>query len=166
MGLATINPDPIPVQRKAIHRQDDTITVVLRTYRLVADCPVCHCYTERVHSWYQRTLPWHGCAVQLDLQTRHGRYQNPTCPATSSPGGARACRAISPTDEPRWSRRSPRWPASLVINCSMMGSNELSDLGVTRCTALPPDCEGIGPQFSSGGPNRGAMDRQKSRCTA
>jgi len=73
LAPATINPGPGSVHLEDICAKGDTITLVLRTHRPTADCPVCGWQTDPVYSWYQRTLAdllWHDRGVRLFLHTR------------------------------------------------------------------------------------------------
>ena len=82
MAPRTINPDPASLHLEAIYPAGSTITIALRTCRPTADCPNCGHVSERLHSWYRRTLtdlPWQGLAVQAELHTRRWRCSNPDC---------------------------------------------------------------------------------------
>ncbi|MDQ3549010.1 MAG: ISL3 family transposase [Chloroflexota bacterium] len=78
----TLNPDPTSLSLEAIHPDQESITIVLRTCRSAVVCPVCGQRTERVHSWYQRTLadlPWQGLAVRFQVFTRRWFCSSATC---------------------------------------------------------------------------------------
>ena len=78
----TLNPDPTSLSLEAIHPDQASITIVLRTCRSAVACPVCGQRTERVHSWYQRTLadlPWQGLAVRFQVFTRRWFCSSATC---------------------------------------------------------------------------------------
>lgn len=82
MAPRTVNPDPTSLHLEAISPSTGTITIVLRTCRPTAACPECGQDSDRVHSWYQRTLadlPWQGLAVQFRLHTRRWHCVNPDC---------------------------------------------------------------------------------------
>ncbi len=83
MRQTTILPDPESLQLEGIAADGAAITIVVRTARGSVCCPDCGRRTERVHSWYRRTvldLPWQGLVVRLHLHTRRWRCATPTCP--------------------------------------------------------------------------------------
>ena len=82
MPRPTLNPDPECLSLEAIHPAEESITIILRTCRSSVACPVCGQPTERVHSWYQRTiadLPWQGLTVRFQLFTRRWFCSSATC---------------------------------------------------------------------------------------
>jgi len=82
MSAATLVPDPAVVTLEEIVADDAGITLVLRTRRPTACCPVCDHPATRAHSWYTRRLadmPWQGLAVYLRLRARRWFCDNPRC---------------------------------------------------------------------------------------
>lgn len=73
MEVSTLLADPAAIRLTHIVSSDKSLTLVVSTERLSADCPQCGCTSVRVHSRYTRRvadLPWHGVAVRLELHTR------------------------------------------------------------------------------------------------
>jgi transposase len=82
MAKPTLIPDPTCLHLKLLDASDTTITAVVTTTSPEADCPLCHCCSQRVHSRYVRLvadLPWMGCAVRLELHVRRFFCSNPEC---------------------------------------------------------------------------------------
>jgi transposase len=82
MRTASLVPDPAIVTLEEIVAADAGVTLVLRTRRPTARCPVCDHPAARAHSWYTRRLadvPWQGLAVCLRLRTRRWFCDNPRC---------------------------------------------------------------------------------------
>ncbi len=82
MRTATVVPDPAVVTLEEIVADDSRITLVVRTRRERACCPLCGAPASRVHSQYTRQLqdlPCQGLAVNLRLQTRRWFCDNPRC---------------------------------------------------------------------------------------
>jgi transposase len=82
MVRAPINPDPACVHIEGIRPDADGLTIIMRTSRPSVPCPDCEQLTERVHSWYQRTiadLPWQGLAVRFQLHTRRWFCDQQAC---------------------------------------------------------------------------------------
>lgn len=73
MAKPTLLPDPTCVRLKLLDASDSAITAVVTTTSSEAQCPLCQCRSERIHSRYVRQvadLPWMGCAVHLELHVR------------------------------------------------------------------------------------------------
>ena len=70
MAKPTLLLDPACLHLKLLDASSTTITAVVTTISPEADCPLCQCRSERVHSRYVRQvadLPWMGCAVRLGV---------------------------------------------------------------------------------------------------
>ena len=82
MAKPTLLPDPTCLHLQLLDASDTTITMMVTTTSPEADCPLCHCCSERVHSRYVRQvadLPWMGCAVRLELHVRRFFCANQAC---------------------------------------------------------------------------------------
>src|SRR5581483_10029033 len=78
----TLLPDAECLHLIRLQASPQLITAVVATASLQAQCPVCQCSSEKVHSRYVRfiaDLPWMGWAVKLELHTRRFFCQNPEC---------------------------------------------------------------------------------------
>lgn len=82
MDPATLLADPTAIRLEKIIQHHSSLTLVVRTTRVGAECPRCHRPSTRAHSYYLRRvadLPWHGVAVRLELRTRRFRCTNSLC---------------------------------------------------------------------------------------
>jgi transposase len=82
MCVDTLLADPDAIRLVCIRTSPSTITLVIKTKAVQANCPGCHRTSSRIHSRYIRRaadLPWHGIAVMLEVHTRRFRCQNSLC---------------------------------------------------------------------------------------
>lgn len=82
MATPTLLPDPTCLHLKLLDASSTTITAVVITTSEEAECPLCHRYSTRIHSRYERAvadLPWMGCAVRMALHVRRFFCCNPEC---------------------------------------------------------------------------------------
>lgn len=82
MAKPTLLPDPACLHLKLIDASEEAITVVVTTTSEETQCPLCHERSARIHSRYVRNvadIPWMGCAVRLELQTRRFFCLNKEC---------------------------------------------------------------------------------------
>lgn len=82
MDPATLLADPTAIRLEKISQHHSSLTLVVRTTRVGAECPRCQRPSTRAHSYYLRRvadLPWHGVAVRLELRTRRFRCTNSLC---------------------------------------------------------------------------------------
>jgi len=82
MRPTSLVPDPAVVTLEELVADDAGVTLVLRTRRSTACCPVCDHPATCAHRWYTRRLadlPWQGLAVCPRLRTRRRCCDNPRC---------------------------------------------------------------------------------------
>ncbi len=83
MDANTLLADPAVIAIEKFVPRADAITVVVRSTRPTARCPLCDQPSSSLKTHYLRRvadLPWHGVAVRLELQTRKFRCRNALCP--------------------------------------------------------------------------------------
>lgn len=79
----TLLPDPECLHLTYLEACPQVIIAHVSTIASQAQCPLCLCSSEKIHSRYTRLLadlPWMGWAVQLELHTRRFFCQNRECP--------------------------------------------------------------------------------------
>ncbi len=130
MRAATLVPDPAVVTLEEIVADEVGITLVLRTRRPTASCPVCDHPAVRIHSWYTRQLadvPWQGLAARLRLRTRRWFCDNPGC-------ARRIFTERLPTVAPPHAQRTPRLAVIVLVFGVAVGgapgARLLADLGI------------------------------------
>lgn len=82
MEISTLLPDPQAIQLKQIVQHQSSLTLVVQTTQPHSECPRCHHFSTRIHSYYKRMvadLPWHGVTARLSLTTRRFRCKNSLC---------------------------------------------------------------------------------------
>lgn len=82
MNISTLLADPNVIGLEGFISDADSITMVIRSSRKTAGCPLCNELSSRLHSNYVRRvadLPWHGVTVRLELHTRKFRCRNELC---------------------------------------------------------------------------------------
>ena len=82
MDVSTLLADPNAVGLESFISNADSITIIVRSFRVSAYCPFCNEPSTSLHSNYIRRvadLPWHGVAVKLELKTRKFRCRNALC---------------------------------------------------------------------------------------
>ena len=106
------------------------VTLVVRTRRPTASCPVCDHPAVRIHSWYTRQLadvPWQGLAARLRLRTRRWFCDNPGC-------ARRIFTERLPTVAPPHAQRTPRLAVIVLVFGVAVGgapgARLLADLGI------------------------------------
>jgi transposase len=70
------------LELKRLEISQHHLTLFVSTTATRAQCPVCSCVSDRVHSYYTRTLadlPWHGVPVTLRLRIRRFFCQQSGC---------------------------------------------------------------------------------------
>jgi len=83
MRIQALRPDPKLVQLDYVASEEQSITLVVRTFRPSVPCPNCSRTAQRVHSRYWRTLadrPWNGLRVRLRLHSRRFFCDHRDCP--------------------------------------------------------------------------------------
>jgi transposase len=82
MDVATLSPSPAELHLDGFEVETHSITIQIATKRMVAACPSCGAFSDRVHSRYTRTLgdlPWHGVPVRICLHTRRFFCRTAAC---------------------------------------------------------------------------------------
>jgi len=79
----TLLPDPACLHLAHLEASPHLIIAHVSTLSPQAQCPLCQCHSEKIHSRYTRLLadlPWMGWAVRLELHTRRFFCLNNECP--------------------------------------------------------------------------------------
>lgn len=80
--MDTILPSPGALHLVSLIAEPHSIRAVVRPKTEQSRCPCCGHLSNRVHSWYQRTLldlPWHGVPLRLELHVRRFFCDTLTC---------------------------------------------------------------------------------------
>jgi transposase len=83
MPTQPLVPDPRQVHLLAVVAEPASIVLQMRTCSPCAPCPLCGRPSQRVHSWYRRTLadlPWAGIPAHIRLWSRRFFCDTPDCP--------------------------------------------------------------------------------------
>src|SRR5437879_1053134 len=82
MADQALLPDPTRLHLLHLEAESNVITATVKTTDETAQCPLCNCRSEKVHSHYRRVLadlPWMGHAVRMVLHIRRFFCLNPGC---------------------------------------------------------------------------------------
>jgi transposase len=82
MATHTLLPDPECLTLDCLTVRDGIIVFGVRTVRDAVSCPLCGCFSDRIHSNYKRTLldlPWQGNAVRIEIAARRFFCDNQDC---------------------------------------------------------------------------------------
>lgn len=82
MQVSTLSADPEAIRIISFVSNADSITIVAQASNLFGICPVCDTPSKSLHSNYLRQvsdLPWHGVAIQMNLNTRKFRCRSDLC---------------------------------------------------------------------------------------